>query len=191
MGKGGIIRMAVHRTRRGVPPPPPRNTPCPQAKVAIVGKHEICRWENLAGPFLVHTLLGPIPPPSNTSSRGIRTAVHLRRRGVNLPGHPPPQHFALALLAPRGFKPKTFWPAFSGDHRGTIGGGGSQPTPPPFQTPPPPFLIPPCFPGRGVGQEWGSKESQPLEPPPGGGGGGWKKDSKPPPPPPAAQSHPP
>ena len=45
-------------------------------------------------------------------------------------------------LAPRGFKPKTFWPAFSGDHRGTIGGGGVRPNPAPIlssnTSPPPP-----------------------------------------------------
>ena len=36
------------------------------------------------------------------------------------------QHFAWAPSVPRGFN---FWPAF--DHRGTLGGGGSQPTLPP------------------------------------------------------------
>ena len=41
-------------------PPPP-----PQTKVTIVGKSEIYRWENLVGPFLVHKLLGPRPPPSS------------------------------------------------------------------------------------------------------------------------------
>ena len=39
-----------------VPPPP-------QTKVTIVGQNEIYRWENLVGPFLVHKLLGPRPPP--------------------------------------------------------------------------------------------------------------------------------
>ena len=30
---------------------------------AIVGKNEVYRWENLIGPFLGRTLLGPRPPP--------------------------------------------------------------------------------------------------------------------------------
>ena len=40
-----------------------------QTEVTIVGNNEIYRWENLVGPFLVHKLLGPRPPPpaSNTS----------------------------------------------------------------------------------------------------------------------------
>ena len=29
----------------------------------IVGKSESYRWEKLVGPFLVHNILGPIPPP--------------------------------------------------------------------------------------------------------------------------------
>ena len=65
---------------------------------------------------------GGVPPPPRTPS-------------------PPPlpmfeadsQHFA---SAPRGFLLKNFWPAFGGDHRETPGGGGSQPTPPPFSDPP-------------------------------------------------------
>ena len=31
-----------------------------------VGKTEIYRWENLVGPFLVYTLLGPRPPAPST-----------------------------------------------------------------------------------------------------------------------------
>ena len=32
--------------------------------MTIVGKNEIYHWESLVGPFLVHKLLGPTPPPS-------------------------------------------------------------------------------------------------------------------------------
>ena len=41
-------------------PPPPSP---PQTKVAIAGNNKIYHWENLIGPFAVHTLLGPRPPP--------------------------------------------------------------------------------------------------------------------------------
>ena len=37
--------------------------PPPKTKVTIVRKHEIWNRENLMGPFLGHTLLGPRPPP--------------------------------------------------------------------------------------------------------------------------------
>ena len=40
----------------GPPPPPTKGT--------VVGNNEMCRWENLDGPFLVHTLFWvPDPPP--------------------------------------------------------------------------------------------------------------------------------
>ena len=39
----------------------------PPSKGTIVGKNEICRWENLVGPFLVHKLVGPSPPPPVSS----------------------------------------------------------------------------------------------------------------------------
>ena len=59
------------------------------------------------------------------------------------PPPPPPlpmfeadsQNFALALS--RGFKLKHFGPAFGGDHKGTLGGEGSQPKPPSDPTSPP------------------------------------------------------
>ena len=35
--------------------------------MAVVGKNEIYHWGNLVGPFLVHKLLGPRPPPSPSS----------------------------------------------------------------------------------------------------------------------------
>ena len=51
-------------------------------------------------------------------------------------------NFTWAPLAPGGFKVKFFRAAFGGDHRGTQGGGVSQPNPPypprPLQTPPRP-----------------------------------------------------
>ena len=63
------------------------------------------------------------------------------------PPPPPPvpmfgaesQNFASAPSVPRGFNLRNFWPAFGREHRGTSGGGGSQPTPfrhPPLPSPP-------------------------------------------------------
>ena len=51
------------------PPPPPLDFPL-QTKMTIVGKNEISA--TLAGPFLVHKLLGhrPPPPPSPPLSMG-------------------------------------------------------------------------------------------------------------------------
>ena len=43
-----------------MPPPPPQ----PQTKVTIVGKTEIYNRESLDGPFLIHKILGPGPPPT-------------------------------------------------------------------------------------------------------------------------------
>ena len=66
-GGQGSIAMAVHCRRK----PPPLT---PQTKVTIVGQNEICNGEDLVGPFLVRTLLGPRarppPPPSNASGAG-------------------------------------------------------------------------------------------------------------------------
>ena len=47
----------------GVPLPPQPEPPPPQTIVIIVGKPEFYDWEHLIGPFLVHKLLGPRPPP--------------------------------------------------------------------------------------------------------------------------------
>ena len=49
--------LAFSSSRRVSPPPPP------ETKVTIVGKNEICKMENLMGPFLVHKILGPRTPP--------------------------------------------------------------------------------------------------------------------------------
>ena len=65
------------------------------------------------------------------------------------PGPPPPpalpmfeadsQTFASAPSVPRGFTLQKFWPAFGGDHRGTLGGvGGPSQTPPPLSDLPSP-----------------------------------------------------
>ena len=48
---------AIAREEGGSPPPPPKT------KGTIVGKNEIYNREDLIGPLLVHTLLGPRPPP--------------------------------------------------------------------------------------------------------------------------------
>ena len=48
-------------------------------------------------------------------------------------------------------------PAFRGDDRGTLGGGGSQPTPPPVRPPFPPFCYipaPPPPPDMPCGSVW-------------------------------------
>ena len=45
------------------------------------------------------------------------------------------QNFASPPSVPRGFKLKKCWPAFGRDYRGTLGGGGSQPNPPPPSLP--------------------------------------------------------
>ena len=65
----GSIRMAVHRRRKGVYPPPPIQT-----KVTIVGKNEIYDRENLIGPSFVHKLFGtrPTPSPPFNTSLGLR-----------------------------------------------------------------------------------------------------------------------
>ena len=76
----------------------------------------------------------------------IRTAVHRRRRGATPPWTPPPLPFQcleltanFSLRCLRCQEHLHFKVSFGRDHRGTLGGRGSQPTPPPppFQTPPP------------------------------------------------------
>ena len=52
-------------------PPPPPSTPPPQTKVTIVGKNEIYNREKLSGPFLVHRVLGPRPPPLLSSNASL------------------------------------------------------------------------------------------------------------------------
>ena len=47
----GCLRPADNRGRRTPPPPRPKGP-----------SWEMYRWENLIGPYLVHTLLGPRPP---------------------------------------------------------------------------------------------------------------------------------
>ena len=83
--------------------------------------------------------------PLGATFISIRTLVHRRRKG----GYPPPplppfqclkltaKFFASAPSTPGGFTLQNFRPAFGGDHRGTPGGGGSQPNPPFPPLPPP------------------------------------------------------
>ena len=49
----------IIKTKGGETPPP---TP-PQTKVTMVGKNEIYNRENLVGPFFIHKLWVPNPPP--------------------------------------------------------------------------------------------------------------------------------
>ena len=80
---------------------------------------------------------------------------------------------------PRGFTLKIFWPAFGGDHRGTLGGGrgpSQTPLPPPLQTPimgapwlgPPPPLQTPIPPFQYIPARRGGGHGSPLArtPPP-------------------------
>ena len=54
----GIGTAVPHRRRRGGYPPPCSPSPPDQR-----GRTIVHRWGNLMGPFVVHKLLGPIPPP--------------------------------------------------------------------------------------------------------------------------------
>ena len=58
LAQANIVRTADNRSNSlALDPPPPIQT-----KGTIAGKDEIDRWENLVGPFLVHSLLGPRTP---------------------------------------------------------------------------------------------------------------------------------
>ena len=102
------------------------------------------------------------PPPlfSIPQPQAHRTAVHRRRRGGTppppwTPTSPPFLPFQCLRLTAKilhrrlqrqeDLSLKNSWPAFGADHRGTLGGGGSQPNLPPFRPPP----LPPG--GRGKG----------------------------------------
>ena len=77
-GGHGSIAMAVHRRRRCAPPPPP-----PQTKGTIAGQNEVYNREDLAGPLLVHTLLGPrLPQSALTNQRFVPTVVALQPRAL-------------------------------------------------------------------------------------------------------------
>ena len=57
------------------------------------------------------------------------------------------QKFGFGTFGAKRIEASKFWPAFGGDHRGTLGGGGVRPNPPPPPDPlhntPPPFSEPP------------------------------------------------
>ena len=85
--------MNGYRPLISIDPPPPR----PPTKVTIVGKHEIYMRKNLIGPFLVHKLLGPRPPPPppweplghwvfSVTASPILGALHALNRTQTVPG---------------------------------------------------------------------------------------------------------
>ena len=151
----GSIRMAVHRGRRGrkggatppLEPPPPLpmfeadsqtdffDTLTTQIDQISYVKHVLapvfmCLCVTLFGCW------GGGGAPKGSRAQPAH-AVFQPRQLKN--GRPSPlfevpcrrqQNFASAPLAPGGFELKIFWLAFGGDHRGTLGGGGSQPNPP-------------------------------------------------------------
>ena len=80
---------------------PEGEEPPPQAKVTLVGKREMCRWENMVGPVLVHELLGPRPPPpSPPSSPLIRPCPHPPpREGIKAARPPNPAICQTASLS--------------------------------------------------------------------------------------------
>ena len=90
-GEGGVGGRAVlewpHNTAGGggLTPPPPW-TPPPKTKGAIVGQNEIHQREILVGPFIVHTLLGPSPPPPFSYVGGGRLGFAM---ALNAPPPPP------------------------------------------------------------------------------------------------------
>ena len=122
------VRSMLRLLSDGCTPPPPPPAPC-------------------TVPPRAHD---PPPPTRDVLERPYTVG----RRGATPPSTPPPppvpmfeadsHNFALAPSAPRRLKPQSFFPTFSGDHRGTLGGGGGQPNPPspsdpPIRPLPPPF----------------------------------------------------
>ena len=115
---------------------PPRFTPPPLKKNKGFLRF-ICETKH-------QQLSTPPPHPSDVLERPYTAGG----QGVPPPRPPPPpplpmfeadsQNFASAPSVPRGFKLKDIWPTFGRDHRGTLGGGGSQLTP----SPPPPSTTP-------------------------------------------------
>ena len=68
-------------SEEGVPPPPPWIPLHTKVTRTTVGTNEIYHWENLVGPFLVHT----IPPPPPPHGLGVCIWMHL----VNSTGNSP------------------------------------------------------------------------------------------------------
>ena len=102
------------------------------------------RSSRRGGSGLLNPPQAPLPPPPTVCVWGrewgaqgcIGMAVHRRRRRGSPPPAPRPplpmfeadcQNFASAPSVPRGLKLQKFWPAFGGDRRGTLGGGGRAP----------------------------------------------------------------
>ena len=136
-----VLEGAVHRRRRGGAPPldPPPPPPLPMfeaesqsfASVPSVPRgFTLQKFRPAFGGDHRRTLGGggvPAKPPKHPPFR------------PPPPSSPPPplpmfeaesQSFASAPSVPRGLKPKNFRPAFGGDHRGTLGGGGVPAKPP-------------------------------------------------------------
>ena len=88
--RGGGGRTATVHPK---PPPPP-------TKVTIVGKKELYNRENLIGPFWVHELLGPRPPPPHRSKDALPSIAPPPPRhhnGLSPRQRPPPPHPAPVL----------------------------------------------------------------------------------------------
>ena len=150
---GSAARFTAHEIREAVPLHLPHQRP-----LLTVARSVTCR---MLGDGRVNTQL----PQIQGTFRQVRfhslwEPWQWRRGGTSpdppyLPplGPPPPlpplvmfeadsQNFASAPSVPRGFKFQNLWPAFGGDHRGTIGGGRVRPNPPPPSLPPSDPLTP-------------------------------------------------
>ena len=130
-------------------------------------RHSALRWSGLPRSMSQWSVATDPPPPTDHCPclRDVGSDVLERPYTAGGGGAPPPldpppppplpmfeagsQSFASAPSVPRGFTLQNFWPAFGGDHRGTLGGGGvptKPPSPPPPSDPPShPLLIHPSM----------------------------------------------